>query len=161
MTITQTNHIKKKRAITPLMGTFLLLTFAVAIGVVIMNLGSAQVEETAECPLIVNMKLANIGGKEQLCYDTEKKSISFTLENGVNANIEGLVVSIIGAEKAETVELNDAKMGRAGSYVGKVTFDTAAGGILRQIKISPQLTLKGEIQICPDQAVIVESVEEC
>ena len=155
------NKIRKKRAITPLMATFLLITFAVAIGVVIMNLGSAQVEDNASCPLDVGMKLANIGGKQQLCYDAEKKMLSFTLENGVNTNIEGGVVSIIGAEKAGTAELNNAKMDRAGSYVGKVAFDSTVGGAIRQVKISPQVILKGEVEICSEQAIVMENVREC
>ena len=155
------NNLQRKRAITPLMATFLLVTFAVAIGVVIMNLGSAQIEETAECPLDIGMKLATIGGKEQLCYDAVQKTLSFTIENGVNANVEGAVASVIGEEKAETIELHDVKMGRAGNYVGKVAFDNTVGGAIRQVKISPQLSLKGEVQICPEQAVVVEKVENC
>ena len=161
MKTTKKNKILKKRAMTPLMATFLLVTFAVAIGVVVINLGGAQVEKTAECSLDIGMTLASIGGKEQLCYDAEKKSLSFTLENGVNANIEGVVVSIIGAEKAETVELHDAKMSRAGSYVGNAAFDSMVSGTIRQVKISPQVNLKGETQICPEQAAVVESVREC
>ena len=161
MKITKKNEILKKRAITPLMATFLLVTFAVAIGVVVMNLGSAQAEKNAECPLEVSLKLASIGGKEQLCYDAGKKNILFSLENGVNANIEGVVVSVIGAEKAETFELPDAKMSRAGSYVGKVAFDSAVGGTIRQVKISPQISLKGEAQICQDQAIVMENVGGC
>jgi len=52
-------------------------------------------------------------------------------------------------------------MGRAGNYVGKVAFDNTVGGAIRQVKISPQLSLKGEVQICPEQAVVVEKVENC
>ena len=37
-----------KKAITPLMIAFLLVSFAVAVGVVVMNLGQAQVEEAAQ-----------------------------------------------------------------------------------------------------------------
>ncbi len=154
-------NLQKKRAITPLMGTFLLLTFAVAVGVVVMNLGSAQAESNAVCALEIGMSFVSIAGEEQICYSPAERVISFTIENGVNAKIEGLVVSVIGTEKAETFELEEAKMLRAGSYVGKVVFDQKVSGSIRQIKISPKLILKDELQICPDQALVIETVREC
>ncbi len=152
---------KRKRAITPIMATFLLATFAIAVAVTIMNLGSAQVEEAAECPLDLGLKLSTIGSKEQLCYDAVQKKLSFTVENGVNTNIDGLVVSLIGAEKADTYELSEAKITRAGSYVGKVSYDTIVSGALRQVKISPQVVLKEQVEICPDQAIVIESIGAC
>ncbi len=148
-----------KKAITPLMGTILLVSFAVAVGMVVMNLGRAEVENSAICPVDIGFNFVTIGGEQQLCYDKEK--LTFTVENGVNVNIEGLVVSVIGKEKADTLELNDAKMSKAGSYVGKAAFDAASGGEIRQIKISPKVLLKGEEQICADQALVVEEIPAC
>ena len=89
-----------KKAITPLMVTLLLVSFAVAVGVVVMNIGQAQVEEGAVCPVDIGFVFSSIGGKEQYCYDQTKQVFSFTVENGINANIEELLVNIIGEEKA-------------------------------------------------------------
>ena len=74
-----------------------------------MSFGRAQVELEAQCPINVGLKLAVVGGVEEVCYNAAKKDFSFTIENGVNIKVEGLIVNIIGTQKAETFELNDAK----------------------------------------------------
>jgi len=150
-----------KEGVTPLMVTMLLLSLAVAVGVVVMNFGRAQVEENAQCAIDIALQLSSIGGQEQLCYDAGKKALSFTVENGVNIKVEGLIINIIGSEKAETFELNDAKLIKAGTYVGKVAFDTATGGQIKQVKITPKVVLYDTEQICSEQAIVVESVGNC
>lgn len=147
-----------KKGITALMATFLLISLAVAVGVVVMNLGRAQVEEAAECTVNVGLRFVEIGGEEQFCYNGNE--LVFTIENGINVDVEGIIVSVIGTEKAETLEFSEAKMGKAGTYVGKVRFDSA-GGEIRQVKITPKVVaLEGEV-ICPEQALVRESLRGC
>lgn len=143
------------------MVTMLLLSLAVAVGVVVMNFGRAQVEDNAQCAIDIGFHLNSIAGQEQLCYDAAQKSLRFTLENGVNIKVEGLIVNVIGSEKAETFELNDAAMIKAGTYVGKVSFDTATGGQIKQVKITPKVVLYDTEQICGEQAIVAESVRGC
>ena len=150
-----------KEAITPLMIAFLLISFAVAVGVVIMNLGSAEVEDKAECAIEIGLRFSEINGEEQVCYDADKKIFAFTVENGVNINVEGLVVNIIGTEKAETFELNEAKMGKAAVYLGRVPFDTVSSGEIRQVKISSKIIPYDQEEVCIEQAILVESVKAC
>lgn len=153
-------HLSKE-GITPLMIGFLLVSFAVAVGVVVLNLGSAQVEEDAQCAVDIGLRFSKIGGEEQFCYDAAKKIFSFSVENGVNINVNGIVVNIIGAQKAESFELNDGKMGKAAVYLGRVPYDTAASGEIRQVKISPKIIPYDEEQVCIDQAIVVEKVKMC
>lgn len=150
-----------KRGITALMATFLLISFAIALGVGIMNFGRAQVEEEAKCPINIEMKLSVVNSEEQICYDVNNKDLSFTLENGVNINIEGLVFNIIGTQKAETFELNDAKMGKAGVYLGHIKYDSSISGDIRQIKVSPKVLLYDNLEICAEKAVIFEGIKSC
>ena len=157
----QNQHSLNKRGITPLMGGMLLVSFAVAVCVVVMNLGSAQVEEAAQCPIDIGLRFANIGGKDQICYNAAKKEISFTLENGVNINVDGLIVNIIGTQQAPSFELNDAKIGKAGTHLGKVSYDTTVSGDIRQVKISPKVVLYDAEQICVEQALVSESIGPC
>lgn len=145
----------KKQKIPPIVATLLLLAFAVGVGVVVMSFGRAQVELEATCPINIDMQFSEIGGVQQSCSDGN--SFKFTVENGVNVNIEGLIVNVIGSDKAETFELNDAKMTKAGNYIGTVNF----AGSIKQVKISPKILLKGEEQICPEKALIVESIGGC
>jgi hypothetical protein len=155
------NHKNKKKGITPLMITLLLISFAVAVGVVVMNLGAAEVEGEAICPIEVGLKLVQIGGQDQLCYDAANKDISFTLENGVNIKVEGLIFNAIGTKKAESFEINEAQMIKAGNYLGHVTYDSSVSGEIQQIKITPKINLYEEEQICTEQALVLEEIREC
>ena len=150
-----------KRGIAPLIATLLLISFAVSLGVVIMNFGRAQVELQAECPINIGLKFAVIGGENQLCYSAGKKDLSFTIENGANIDVTGLIVSIIGTQKAETFELNNINLKKAGTYIGHVNYDSAVAGDMRQIKISPKIVLYDEEQICTEKALIAEKVVSC
>jgi len=149
-----------KKGITPLMATFLLISFAVAVGVVVMNLGRAQVESEAECPVNIGLEFSVISGEDQICYDAGKNDLSFTLENGINTDVNGLVVNIIGAERAETFEIN-SKIIKAGVYLGHVNYDSSVSGEIRQVKISPKVTLYDEEEVCVDQALVVENIKPC
>lgn len=135
----------------------LLISFAVAVAVVVMNLGSAKVEEQAECAIEIGLRFSEIGGEAQVCYDAGQKIVAFTVENGVNINVGGLVVNIIGADKAESFELNEAKMGKAAVYLGRVPFE----GQIKQVKISPKIIPYDAEEVCLEQAVVVESIKPC
>jgi len=143
------------------MATLLLISFAVAIGVVIMNFGRAQVESEAQCAIDVGMHFSNIGGSEQMCYDSSKSEIYFTIENGVNIKVEGLIVNVIGTQQADTYTLDDAKMDKSGIYVGHVRYDKAVKGDIRQIKISPKVVLYDEEIICQEKSITIENVKAC
>lgn len=139
--------------------TMLLVSLAVAVGVVVMNFGQAQVEEGAQCAITIGLKLAEIGGQSQLCYDSASQSIRFTVENGVNIKVEGLIVNIIETDKAESVEVNDAKIIKAGTYLGTVKY--AVAGAIQQVKLVPKVMLFDQEEICAEQALVVENIRNC
>ena len=141
------SHLRKK-GITPLMATFLLISFAVAVGVVVMNFGQAQVEQQAECAIDINLKFSKISNQDQICFDESRKDIAFTVENGVNIKVEGLILNSIGSQKADSLELSDAKIGKAGVYLGHMKYDKAISGNLKQLKITPKVTMYDQEQIC-------------
>ncbi len=146
-----------KLGIAPLVATLLLISFAVSLGVVVMNFGRAQVELEAQCPLKIDLKFAQISDKDDICFDTAKNELRFTVENGVNIKISGLLVNIIGTEKAETFDLSNAVIEKGGIYLGKTIF---SGGI-RQVKITPKIVLQAEEQICTEKALVGEAVANC
>ena len=132
-----------------------------AVGAVVLNLGRAEVEDSAQCPVSIGLKLAVIGGQDELCYDSAKKELRFTVENGANIKIEGLTVNIIGTQKAETFELNDAKIPKVGTYLGKAAYDSAIDGNIRQVKIIPKVVLYDAEQICTEGTLTLENVRAC
>lgn len=153
--------IFSKKGVTPLMIGLLLVSFAVAVGVVVMNLGRAQVEEEAECPINIGLTFSVVEETDQVCYDAGKKDLSFTVENGVNIKVEGLVVNIIGSTKAETFELNNAKITKAGVYLGHVNYDRSVSGEIKQVKITPKIILYDAEHVCPEKALVAEKIRLC
>ncbi len=163
------NHSKRlmnkprlnKKALTPLIATFLLVSFAVAVGTVVMNLGSAQVEEQAECPVEVGLSFSLLKNVQQVCYDTKTKQVTFTIKNGKNSKVEGLVVNIIGKEGSQSVDLDKAKMPKAGTYKGKVAYNLKENGAVEQVEIIPKILPYDEEQICTEQALLAEEIRKC
>lgn len=143
------------------MATLLLVSFAVALGVVIMNFGRAQVETEAQCTINIGLTFSTVGGEEQFCLDRPNNQLFFIVENGVNIKIEGLVINIIGANKALTHELEDAKIEKAGTFMRYVPYNINDIGELRQIKIIPKVLMYEEKLICQEKAIVLEKVRDC
>jgi len=154
-------RIKTKKGITPLMIGLVLVSFAVAVGVGVMNVGKAQVEDTASCAIDVNLKLAVVGGQEEICFDAATKEVRFTIENGVNIKVEGLVVNVIGTTSSESKEMSEAKIIKAGNYFGKMSYDSTALGNLRQVKFIPKVIFSDVEEVCAEKAIVVENVRNC
>ena len=151
----------RKKGITPLMATLLLISFAVALGVVIMNFGRAEMEAGAECTMEIGLGFSVIAGEEQFCLDRAKNELFFAVENGVNVKVNGMVVNLIGTKKALTYDLEDAQIEKAGTYLKYLSYPLEEVGEVRQIKIVPKVTLYEEELICQEKAIILESVKDC
>jgi flagellin-like protein len=150
-----------KRGMAPLVATLLLIAFAVALGVVIMNFGRAQVEMEAECTINIGLKFSEVGEEEQFCLDKASNQLFFIVENGINIKVEGLVINIIGSKKAVTYDLGDAKIEKAGAYMKYVPYDVNEIGELRQIKIIPKVVMYEEELICREKAIVMEKIRDC
>jgi hypothetical protein len=153
--------IGRRKGIAPLVATLLLLTFAVSIGFLFMSFGRAQVDLEATCTIDIGLNFLEIGGKKQICMNRVKNDLTFTVQNGVNIAIDGVKVSVIGSERAESYDLNDAKMSKAGSYVTHLGYNEELSGDIRQLKIIPKVVLFDTQEICLEQALVIENVPDC
>lgn len=151
----------RKRGISPIIASLLLISFAVALGVVIMNFGRAQVELEAQCAIDVGLHLSEVSEKNLFCYDRQNQQVAFTIENGPNIRVEGLIVNVIGENKAESFTINSAKMNKAELYQGRIPYNSANSGKIRQIKIIPKVILYDEEQVCQKKALILEDISDC
>lgn len=143
------------------MATFLLISFAVALGVVIMNFGRAQVEEVAQCSIEIGLRFSVVGGEEQFCLERGKNELFFSVENGANIRVEGLVVNIIGTKQAKSYDLGDAKIEKAGVFLKYVPYEAAEIGEIRQVKIVPKVNMYDEELVCLEKAIVLEKVRDC
>ena len=150
-----------KAGIAPIVATLVLVVFAVVFGVVIMNFGRAAVQQESECTIDIGLEFSEIGGQTEICFDRAKEIIRFTVENGVNMDVSGVTVNVIGTEKAESFALSDAKMSKAAVYLGDVGYNVGSNGEIRQIKIVPKIVPFDEEVVCSKQALTAENVRDC
>jgi flagellin-like protein len=150
-----------RKGIAPLVATLLLISFAVSIGVVFMSFGRAQIGLESTCTIDIGLKFLEIGGQKQICINTLKNDLTFTIENGVNIAVDGVLVNVIGSERAESYDLNDAKMTKAGSYVTHLGYNEELSGDIRQMKIIPKVVLFDTQEVCVEKALVVENIPEC
>lgn len=145
-------RIINKKAITPLMASLLLLSFSVALGVFFMNLGRAQIEASAVCPIKIGLT------SKQFCLSSNQ--VNFQVQNGLTTGVKGLIVNVIGTEKAETFELDNIDLAKGGIYSGQIVIGKEVGSV-RQVKVSPKIILYDHEEICIEKAVISESLGNC
>ena len=117
-----------RQGIAPIIATLVLISFAVVIGVVVMNFGRAQVQLESKCAADIGLIFSEIGGEKQICFDDNKDIIKLSIENGVNTEITGLMVNVIGTERAESFSLDDADVSKAGVYLTDLGYNIDGNG---------------------------------
>ncbi|RLE37460.1 hypothetical protein DRJ17_06545 [Candidatus Woesearchaeota archaeon] len=139
----------RKKAVSPLIATVLLIAFAVALGAVVMNWGRSYVETTAEyaergsdiqilCSRDINLKVVD-GVENSLCYNDTEKQINFMLENAGTIDIEGLQVTVIGASDIDTTDLDNATIEIGHIKRFNVNYNNDTMGEILEIKFVPMI----------------------
>ncbi|MFC1691208.1 archaellin/type IV pilin N-terminal domain-containing protein [Nanoarchaeota archaeon] len=168
----------KKRGVSPLVATVLLIGFAVALGAIVMNWGKDYVEQSADtltqatirCSVDTGLSFAILEGKPVICgkvLDPENPAINgsleFLVENGFVAEIDALQVRLIGSKSLEPVSLvvPESLLEKGGSKFMTFSYDDDKLGSIRQIKIIPLLRIDEDVVPCPDTPLKAESIPEC
>ncbi|RLE42494.1 hypothetical protein DRJ19_04035 [Candidatus Woesearchaeota archaeon] len=151
-----------KKGISALLATLLLLGVAVGLGVLVMNWGRAIIEGNAQCSVKSGLKIIELNGKPQICYSKGVNGfIRVMVENGPNIDIEGLIFRVIGTKNVYTTEV-PTKIKRGHALMPIVPYDHDQFGDIIEVKITPRIKVYGdETAICPEQAIVVTSLEEC
>ncbi|MFC1800902.1 hypothetical protein ACFLZB_00345 [Nanoarchaeota archaeon] len=150
-----------KRGIGPLLATILLIVLAVAVGVVVMNFGRAQIESSAKCAVDIGLTIVELNQEEQLCYEKLNNQIYFIAENGPNVPLTGLRLRVIGSEAIFVRDLEGSDVEKAGTTMQYVDYDYTTYGDIKQFKLTPKVRLYDEEIICSEQSIEMENVREC
>jgi len=166
-----TFFLRNKKGVTPLVATLILISFSVGLGAIVMSWGQSYIENTAEFitaaqaqPLgcdSVSIGLIAIGGSKQLCMITPSRTIKALIENGPRADVDNLDARIVGSEGVDTIEnILTGPLTRAASATS--TFSHKAIGNVRQIKLTPHVSINGKSTYCTTKAIIVEEpISQC
>ncbi len=157
-----------KKAISPLMATFLLISFSVGLGAVVMKWGQTYIEEKAEfvqgvretissCESI-SFNIIQVSGVPQICY--KGNTVEIFIENGPNIALEGIHAQIVGTEGVSTQEsILPGRLKKTDAV--KTAFSYPTVGEIRQIKLTPRIMTGREVVFCSNNALVIEGVRTC
>ncbi|MBN2111814.1 hypothetical protein JW707_01815 [Candidatus Woesearchaeota archaeon] len=157
-----------KRGVSPLVATLLLIAFAIALGLVVMNWGKSYIEEKSEftagadvgsCSL-VELSIIKVGGKEKVCYNPSDYSIDLFIESGAEVRINDIKVSVIGSNGIQNIDsILTQPLERATGAQIKFSYLSSLGEI-QQIKLIPQVGTEEPV-FCTHRAVVSEQIGQC
>lgn len=160
----------RKKAVSPLIATVLLIAFAVALGAVVMNWGRSYTEQTAEnvkkksdvdvkCSLDVRMKLLELGSKPQLCLGQwgANSYINFTVLNDGTKKVEAIDVMVIGDTGiAQNTSLPNSSVSVAGAAKISAAYTYSSVGSLKKVRLIPVVEIAGVQQRCSGTGSVLE-----
>ncbi|MEM4282464.1 MAG: hypothetical protein QXU88_00620 [Candidatus Woesearchaeota archaeon] len=159
-----------KLGLSPLIATVLLVTFAIALGAVVMSWGEEFVEQKAEFVIgaqelgagcaVAALGVITIKGVPQACYTAD--SIVIFVENGPSLGLDNILARVVGREGIVQKEILEQPLKPFGAI--KTSFDFGEIGTPLQLKLIPKIrTGKGiaDTIYCGDKAIIIEPLEAC
>lgn len=155
-----------KRGVSPLIATVLLISFAVALGSVVLNWGrNLDISNPADICSGVSMKIRNIGGFET-CYSGSGQNmyLQFILDNSGSTNVDGLAIWIIGEKGTKLID-NDETAINSGQLLEikdrKIMYDSNNYGRIKQVQFIPKVKTKDSIEICSRNSVKTDKIGAC
>ena len=148
----------KKKAMSPLLSTIILIGFAVALGGVVMSWGRAAY--TAEKQVIgcqqTSLSLISYGENKGIC--SQDGRLYFTIQNNGGTDLEGIRVSVLG-----TNDIYSGVIDRKIDVADIVKLDIGYGdvGKIEKIIFVPKFNDLEEGQLCPKNGFSTENVGEC
>lgn len=160
------NIRKSKRAVSPLIATVLLIAFAVALGAVVMNWGRSYVEsgeetEAAEeavagaCEGNIALGILKIGGKPDICFDSSKNTLKYTIENKGTVTIDSVKFQVIGSDDIFNTQISS--LASADVKKSSVNYDRDKYGSIQQARFTPVVSGTP----CPSKALSFEEIGDC
>ena len=150
-----------KKGVQPLVATIMLIVLAVGLGVVVMNFGRAQIESAAQCAVDIGLKIVQLNEKPQLCFDRAKSQLFFIVENGQQLPVESLKLRVIGQKEVLNQDVPESTIERLGTALKYIPYDIAKFGDIRQVRLTPEVTLYDAKIVCTEQALAIEQVRDC
>lgn len=170
------NMIDKKRGVSPLIATVLLIAFAVGLSAIVMNWGKQYVQDTAEmtqtksnqevaCNLDVSIRWVEIGGVDRVCFDDSAipTKLVYIFENGPYLDLSGYVLRVLYANSTFMHQDNVATILKAYPMSSSFTFPPSitATSNITMVEIVPRVSVDGSDLTCANRAIRVENLRHC
>ena len=155
-----------KRGVSPLIATVLLISFAVALGSVVLNWGrNLDISKPNDKCAGVSLKIRNIGNA-QACYSISGSDayINFIIDNNGNKDIDGLGIWITGEKGTKLLDLNELSINKGELLDIKdnsVKYDFSTYGPIKHIQFIPKVKFDDSIDICTRNSVKADEIGIC
>ena len=158
--------IFNKRGVSPLIATVLLISFAVALGSVVLNWGrNLDISKPGDKCAGISIKLRNVDSF-QVCYSGsgENAHIKFIIDNNGNIDIDGLGLWITGEKGTKLLDFNELAI-KKGDLID-IKYDSVKSalnmyGAIKNIQFFPKVKANESIEICARNSVKADNVGVC
>ncbi|HII29747.1 hypothetical protein COT48_02690 [Candidatus Woesearchaeota archaeon CG08_land_8_20_14_0_20_47_9] len=162
--------IFSKRGVSPLIATVLLIAFAVALGAMVMNLGSLYADAgdgegiqqpNADCSGVA-INIYRIEGREQVFYESSGKDIriTFMIENSGLKQIRGVKAIVVGDSRNVLTKDFSQVVDAASVLREALEYDADAYGEIVDIKFIPLIEVAGTPFPCQKMAINAERLPQ-
>ena len=155
-----------KKGVSPLIATVLLISFAVALGSVVLNWGrNLDVSPSDDICEEVKILIRDLGNTD-VCYKSDGKQafLNFALTNDGSVPVEGLGIFILGEKGTKLLDLDTftiAPKGLIDVIDTSVAYDIETYGNIKQVQFLPKAKGKDSITLCPGSTIKTEKVRAC
>lgn len=159
---------ENKPALSPLVATILLVAFSIGLGALVMTWGEEYVEaradfvqgtrEVTESCDAISFNVIRVSDLPQVCI--RGNTIEATVDNGPDKEIYDFHARVLGTETTYSDESTLTEPLRKLNAV-KIMIKTPTIGTIKQVKLSPKVSVNNEIIFCKDHAVTLENIRPC
>ena len=155
-----------KKGLSPLIAMVLIISFAVALGSVVLNWGkNLDISRLGDACSGAAIKIRNIGQGEA-CYSGSGQDafINFIIDNSGSADIAGLGIWIVGDKGTKLLDLDNIEI-KSGALLhvedDRVKYDFNTYGRINHIQFIQKVKTGAGIDICPKNSVKAEKIGIC
>ena len=149
---------KTKKGISPLVATVILIAFAVALGAVIMNIGTnigvgkISLTEQKECQN-ARIQLLQLNNVPQITFggSASEGFIEFTLDNVGMKKVERVRISVLSEKDTYVIDLSEG-IEAATQIKRRVPYDYNRYGTAQQVAWTPMVYRNNELITCASGA---------
>lgn len=154
-----------KKGVSPLIATVLLISFAVALGAVVMNWGrNIDIIQPDDKCSGVEVKIRKT--EYEVCYGGSGRDayINFILDNIGSVDIEGLGIWIVGTKSTKFHDFDNIKIKKEELLDIKdktISYDFSIYGDIKHVQFIPKILVESSIDICPKNALKADIISKC
>ena len=156
---------QKKKGVSPIIATVLLISFAVALGAVVMNWGR-NIDIISPDDKCAGVGLTVRKTNYEVCFggSGSEAYINFIIDNTGSVEISGLGIWIVGTKGTDFHDFNrlNIKKGELLDIKDKsISYDFNKYGNIKHVQFIPKIIVEDSLDICPKNTIKADKIDVC